>query len=351
MLRTSPLVFRPTVFNFSLVFLVNVLLVRLILLVVPPPTADSEFGHGLSSSQWMFFVQASLFEARALQFSRSVANARLPPGLSFRYTFVGLLDENTTCPPNLAIPPDYLDWPKYYDARDRGLMWPIRIAAGLFYALDYALRETNARWIVRMFTDTVINFDLLVPFMQALDRKFNPLRQAVLRGDCIVCGFPFLQGGAGVIFSRYALEVLVPYAHYGIWDFWEEQDDRRLGHVMWDIGMRAAPMGSSAFTGISIIEEDWRRIESGNWSGMPVCPSEAAQAKDGCPRFVAPVSQIVFQHASPLMKWESSLAKVVERLKNLWAQPDVALWRVRGMDSVLCHMDGPPMQPGTFLFP
>jgi hypothetical protein len=207
----------------------------------------------------MFFIQSSLFESQAVAFDHYMAKTRLPPGVT--YTFIGLFEENTTVPPNLALPLDYLNWSSHHVDQAQ---WPVRNSAGTFYAFEYALRETNARWIGRFFSDIMINFDVLVPYMRELDRRYDPLTDVVLRGDCIVSGFPFLQGGAGYIVSRRALEVLVPYANYSIWAFWEDHDDKRLGHVMWDSGIRASECGSSAFTGMPLPEADWARVEQGN---------------------------------------------------------------------------------------
>jgi hypothetical protein len=330
-----------------LTVLISLFLLSMQSRIFPPESQSEVFVSSTSSPDWMFYIQASLFESQAMEFDRYMVTTRFPPGVTFPYTFVGLFDENTTSPPNLAIPRDYVNWSNYAPELER---WPIRTAAGQFYAFEYALRETNARWIGRLFSDTVINFDRLLPYMRELDRRYDPLTDVVLRGDCVAPGFPYLQGGSGYILSRRALEVLVPYARYSIWGFWEDHDDQRLGHVMGRLRIHAYPCGSSAFIGIRVRDEDWERITQGNWAGMITCPMQMVMGKP-CPRFVAPVSQIVFHHAGRVPEWDTiGYRGMMALLRNLWAQPHVGFWRTGREKTVLCEWNRTPIAAGTFIF-
>jgi hypothetical protein len=296
---------------------------------------------------WMFFLQASPFAGRAFEFNYYYQRMKLPAHLTFNYTFVALFPENMTNPPNLAPPENYLNWKSY---KQDNHMWPIRDTATMFWIFQYALVATDARWIYRGYDDILINFGLLVRLMRELDERYDPLTEVVIRGDCIVTSQVYLQGGAGWVFSRRALEMIVPKANYSVWGFWEEFDDVRMGHLFQDLGIEVGLCASSAFLGTRLEDVDVLAAQTGNWTGLPACPDPNVLEQFQCAKFVAPTSQLVFYHVG---KGGDGITEAFElrRLsaEHLWfAPPEISFWHDNGYQAHLCYRKNPPPDEPVF---
>jgi hypothetical protein len=164
--------------------------------------------------------------------------------------------------------------------------------------------------------------------MNELSQKFDPLHEVIVRGDCIINGPVYPQGGSGVVLSRQAVEQLAPFGNYSIWGFWEGCPDMRLGRLMNKIFHGTAWYTSTAFLGSSLDGSDFSRIYRGNFSGLPHCPDPTTFSQIGCRRFLAPLQQVVFFHIGPL--FHNGPGWLKQRLAiahNLWsAQPEVSFW-------------------------
>jgi hypothetical protein len=212
------------------------------------------------------------------------------------------------------------------------------MTAAMFWTFQYIVEHTIARWIFMSDDDILINFDLLPAFMSALDRKYDPIHDVVVRGDCIMNGPVYPQGGSGVILSRRAVEQLAPLANYSIWGFWEGCPDQRLGHVMNKVFSGTSWYTSTAFLGQPLEGLNFESARSGIFTKLPSCPDPAKFSHEGCQRFLAPVRQIVFYHVGTSFHNEAGWLK--ERFAiahNLWkAPPQVSFWPSGSYMKTLC---------------
>jgi hypothetical protein len=269
----------------------------------------------------------------------------MPSGFIFKYVFIELLPRNTTVPPNIAFPDPFMNWSQ---SPRGGGTWQLRDSAKMFYSFHYALTVPWARWIYRGYDDVLINFDILPSYMRELDSIYNPLTDVVLRGDCVVCGPVYPQGGAGMILSRLAVEILARMSRRAIWDLPGDFDDQRLGYVLRDLKWNAGLASSSAFLGFSFGKSDWTRAEAGNFTGLSEC-SRPRGWESGCRRFLLSAQQIVFFHAGK--DWNRQQATFYMRTRmaqHLWsAPPEIGVMR-RGNQVHLCYWSDARRQNRTF---
>jgi hypothetical protein len=289
-------------------------------------------------SDWIFFLNCAPFSSRGFELHRYLRELRLPLGIVFNYTFVGLCEKNTTDPPNIDMPDNYLNW-KSYPRKER--LWTIRATAADFWIFEYVITETTARWVFISDDDILINFDLLPDFMSELDRKHDPIRDVVVRGDCIVNGPVYPQGGGGFVISRRAVERLVPFGNYAIWGFWQACQDVRIGQVMNQVFSGTSWYTSTAFLGCQLNELDFESAQNRHFTGLPTCPNAMQFSQKHCRRFVAPVRQLVFFHIGPAFhNGPGWLEKRVAIAHNLWsAPPQVSFWPDGDSSKKLCWQE------------
>jgi hypothetical protein len=194
-----------------------------------------------------------------------------------------------------------------------------------FFIFDYAAHETDFRWIVRAFDDTVPNVDLLAPMLADLEADFDPLTDFVLRGNCIVQGEPHFQGASVTLLSRFAFEQLsnFTYAQWAARNCTLNSrlcyDDIQFGWILEQIGIPIGPLQNTAFLGYSVTKDGAAAMETGNFSALPRCPERLNQ--NGCRRYFAPVCEIVFhREGTNRLRWRT-FSDHRRVLKNLWNAP------------------------------
>jgi hypothetical protein len=305
-----------------------------------PFAAISTVSKSECTSRWMFFMHTAPSSGRAIEFHEHHKHRVLAPGVPFHYTFIGFSTENTTDPPNIAMPENYLDW-RRYSRTNR--IWTIRFMAGFAWLFRYVLAHTTAHWIFVSDDDILINFDLLPAFMNELDAKHDPLNEVVVRGDCIVNGPVYPQGGSGVLLSRFAVKRLAPFGNYSIWGFWEGCPDMRLGHLMNEVFRGTSWYTSTAFLGSTLSETDFSSVRNGRFSGLPPCPNPGTLSQMKCWRFVAPVRQVIFFHIGTVFhNTPGWLKRRLAIAHNLWnAQQEVSFWPSARYSKRLCWHAGP----------
>jgi hypothetical protein len=288
--------------------------------------------------EWLFFFQSSPGSSRALKLHSFWQNHTLPSGLPFTYKFVDLFPTDRKDPPNLALPDNLFSW-KSHPNREKA-QWTFRHMSGLIWTFDYVLRETTAKWIFRSDDDILINFEMLLPFMIEMENKYDPLTQIIIRGDCIRHGRMYPQGGAGVLLSRRAIEVLLPLGNFSIWGFWEDSPDKRLGRLMEELDLQNDDCSSSVFLGESLSEEDLERVMNGQFKGLKECPKVRCVQR-GCYERIGLTSQLVFYHVGNIWASErNEFEKRIQIAEKLWRGPkELAVFHDGGYGRELCWLN------------
>jgi hypothetical protein len=302
---------------------------------------DPPFHHSVASSvppvDLYFFIQSGPYSPVAFDQDIRFRQVRFSVGFQFRYCFVGLLPENVTgnatSPPNIEMPPDYLGWTVY--AKNVEHKWVIRETAKYYFIFNYVLGHTNARWIFRSADDIVINWQLVEGFIRVLDEKYDPLRDVVLRGDCVVNEEVYFQGGAGVLLSRAAVKKVASMGSLAIWNVTEGHgDDYRFGVVLAELRIDIERAAMPEFVGYPWSDTEREMILARNWEKLPACPDVAELEISGCKKFVAPVRGLVFYHHS----W-GSIADQRAIARGLWSAPDwVHFYRRKRVEPILCQL-------------
>jgi hypothetical protein len=295
------------------------------------------------------FLQAEPFSGRGFRLYDYYQSLTFPPALDLHYYFVGLLPRNTSLPPNIAMPENYLRWRAYPLPAD-GHEWPVRETAKRFFVLNYALEHTTARWIWCGCDDIYINFDLLLPYIQTLERYWDPLQDVVVRGDCIPNGPLYHRGGPGSIYSRAAVRRLAPFGNWSIWALFEGDDDKRIGLAMEQADIDVPETASSAFIGFDWTDDRLRGLRTANYSDLQVndpCPKVALIERSGCRKFVAPLNQVVFYHVR-----YANFSQRLTMAKSVWnAPPWLFFHHDAGWESALCRYTGEKLYEGYFPLP
>jgi hypothetical protein len=124
----------------------------------------------------------------------------------------------------------------------------VEMVAMDFFSLSYFLHERKEPWYYRGTDDTFVNLPRLPEFLAELNREFNPIREVVLRGDCIYHrGVLFLQGGAGFLCSRAAARVISNVSRY--LEMWTGYEDLTMGPFLDSVGIGTRNCCSPAFMG------------------------------------------------------------------------------------------------------
>jgi hypothetical protein len=306
-------------------------------IIFPSPTAD-----------WVFYHQSELNSKRTWELNAYYQTMTLPPNVVFNYAFLGLLNENTTRPPNLAMPENYLNWTGHFYVEG---LYTVRSSAYFAWCLTYILRCTTARWIWRGDDDSLINFELLPHYARQLNSMYDPLRDVVVKGDCIVNGPVYPQGGAGVVLSRRAVELLEVWGDYSVWGFFHDEPDKRQGVILEKILPEIGTLSSTAFLGCSFSEHEIWMLQQQNFSDLEPCPDvQPWQPGRGCREMTAPTRQIVFFHIGKV--FHNGPGYLMERWQianNLWtAPPDVAFRSTGRTNKGLCRIQ-PGHSPTVFV--
>jgi hypothetical protein len=305
----------------------------------------------LHCSRAIFLLQTALFQQRAFDLYLEYERTAIPPGFDFRYVFVNLLPQNTTKPPNIVIPDNFLGWreaPQGGDALPGSDGWERRDSAAMFYSFLYALEDKDIGWVYRGYDDILINFELVGAYLEELERQYDPMSDFVVRGDCVVNGPLYPQGGAGMVLSRRAVELMAPMGRQAIWEFGGTYDDQNVGLVLARQNRSAGNCSSSAFLGYPFEEEQWKLIQEGDFNGLEECV-QPDEWETGCRRFLLSVRQIVFYHTGKDPQGQQTPLEIrMKMARNLWSAPaEVAVSR-HGNGVYLCYWKEAGRQKGTF---
>jgi hypothetical protein len=304
-----------------------------------PPRLDSVRFFGRPGFSLVAFFLTDIGCERVPILYRFLRSCDWPNG--FSYYFVNYSRRNLTSPPSLAPSARYR---RLLDIAAIGGQWgPItkssELYAKFFFALDFFLSTTSARWMWRGTDDVVINVPRLVPLIAALEERYNPLREFVAKGNCMTGTsygqeIPFLQGGAGYLLSRFACHQLLPWAKYVQLTGVKEEDAHFGDFLRTEMNVSGPDMTSSAFLGYTIHPPGQRALIKKNFTVLGVCgdPNDGYQGWAGCGKFRAPLSNIVFFHQHlQFSKYSVKLAKAV------FGAPDWVWWWMTDFEPHLCR--------------
>jgi hypothetical protein len=223
----------------------------------------------------------------------------------FSYFFVDYTDQNTTGIPNLAVTEQYRALERLA-ASQRGFQ--AALLAKYFFAFNYVIGETKARWIYRGADDTMVDIALLRQYINKLNRRYDPLSEVVVRGHCIsVSGHQYPQGGSGVILSRRAVEKIAPMG-LSVLTGMNQYEDIQFGLVLRRIGVNIETEAECrAFIGTPFTDSDRRALEAQDFSFLPKCPDNPCPSCP-CTRFLAPLRQVIFTHTLNWYPFQQRLA-------------------------------------------
>jgi hypothetical protein len=283
-------------------------------------------GECRKSDLYIFF-QCDSRSDRLGHLHEYLGTATIPPGLRFNYSFVGFSDWNQTDPPYLAPSRRYRDIAR--SAILNGNIWS-RFLVDYFFIFDYAAHETDFRWILRAFDDMIPNMDLLLPLVRHLDLQYDPLTQFVVRGNCIAKRHgAYPQGGVGTILSHFACQQLSARATEAIRGYINNSfpeiaddlyDDSYFGFFLKSLGIDIAETQSTAFLGRRFEGAGAIAMETGVFTGLPLCPEKIDQW--GCRRFLSPVRDIVFHHEGAQTPRSRNFTDHYRIMRNLWTAPE-----------------------------
>jgi hypothetical protein len=254
--------------------------------------------------------------------------ASYPPS-GFRYYFINWTDTNQTDPPVLVPPARYRELVDF--GATSNMTWEDGIKspnlwANFFFCLNYFLESTSARWFYRGTDDTILNFRLLPLYITDLERHYDPLRQFLVQGNCIIVPwsqFAYPQGGAGYLFSRFACEQIAPMARY-VLSHGHGAEDNYMGEFLNELNFTGVMVTSDKFFGYTIHEEQREILMTRDYDKLPVCPRMPNGGPDGCRRFMSPTQNLVFFHqALPFDEYYRSLASHV-----FTTPPSIKWWMV-----------------------
>lgn len=186
-----------------------------------------------------------------------------------------------------------------------------------YFLLSYFYYETNYRWVYRGVDDTAINVNYIKEYFKLLESKYNPLKEKVILGNCLINSiYTFLQGGSGYIFSRKAVEEMLPHFKTVI-DECNEPEDVLHNRFLEFLGISLSEASSEHMIGHSFLYSDSSRIYRNDFSGIHKCPVPTNVSKNQCRKFHSPVNQLIFLHQLSLNPNDAiSLSDVLFNVKD-----------------------------------
>ncbi|KAH0791692.1 hypothetical protein GPJ56_004378 [Histomonas meleagridis] len=189
-----------------------------------------------------------------------------------------------------------------------------------YFGLSYFYYETNYRWLHRTTDDTGINLKRLDSFYDAIEKKYDPLKDVVIKGCCIrhIDYLGFLQGGAGYFYSRRAVELMLPMYEEIIFNC-KRAEDVCHDEFIFRLNLSMKNATSYAFSGHPFPKSDLDRIKKNDFNDLKQCPEEQHPTRhDQCPMYHCPINKLVFLHHHDVRK----IPGVIMRNKQIFAVED-----------------------------
>jgi hypothetical protein len=195
-----------------------------------------------------------------------------------------------------------------------------------FVVVNYTLEHTNARWMARVTDDVIINFAKLGQLINRLELRHDPLKEFVLKAQCVDFHErrwwgPYPQGGSGFVLSRFACEISkshqIPMLR--ALTSWE---DTSIGFYMAQMNVPFMIMAGNNFIGHTPDGYQWGVLSK--LGTMPLCSSIplAKLGTNHCGRFLTPLNEVVFVHLWP----SPNVDRVIEVAEKYFQAPSWVMW-------------------------
>jgi hypothetical protein len=230
-----------------------------------------------------------------IQWENGLASVASLPSVTIRYFGIGHLED-----PGCFVAAMYVDASpfKFRGDNSRDFLYPkIKAAIATFL-------QTDCEWFVRLCDDTAVNGGSFPDFLAEVSRNRASRSMRLIQGHMIVkpwLAFPYPQGGAGVVLSRFAAaEILAKFDRFPVPGCRVCNDDRAFGLWMDNTNIPRSERSNRWFVGHSF------RLRRGL-----ISPFEIVQ------------KQSVFEQCPDRPPNNSGLARYFQRLK------DVTFWHAR----------------------
>ncbi|KAH0787268.1 hypothetical protein GPJ56_008779 [Histomonas meleagridis] len=236
----------------------------------------------------------------------------------YKATYINWKDFNTTNEqdiPNLSPPQYYTDLVSTIRVTSTFNAKDIDIFRKTYFALSYFYYETNYRWVHRGTVDNSINVGILDKYYESLEEKYDPLKQPVILGGCIKNRvLSFLQGGSGYLYSRKAVELILPHYENIIRSCASHEDVCHNKFIQF-LNISIYDASSTHFLGHNFLANDIKRLMAKSFDDLEKCPklndiNDTLQ----CRRFHAPINQIVSLH-----QHAKTVAEAIELCRSIFS--------------------------------
>ncbi|KAH0792832.1 hypothetical protein GPJ56_003242 [Histomonas meleagridis] len=190
-----------------------------------------------------------------------------------------------------------------------------------YFGLSYFLHETNYRWLHRGSDDNVVNLKNLESFYESIEQKYDPLNEKVILGCCTRhASTPgYLQGGCGFLYSRKAVELMLPIYEDVIFNCKVSED---VCHKQFLIRLNITIINATSlsFLGHPFSKEDSERIDKNDFHDLVPCPKQHIfpENLNQCGVFHGPVNKLVFLHHHA----DGGVTGIINRTKKVFAVKD-----------------------------
>jgi hypothetical protein len=261
-----------------------------------------------------------------------IAESPKPTKVNFESWLINWTTYNDT-ERRFLYPPDHYRAAMRMNRRRKFFRKDLDLSAKFFFSLRFFLENTTASWFYRATDDTIVNFKNLGPYMEYLEKRYDPLTQSVVIGNCIdIKRFSYLQGGVGILFSRVAAQRMT-----GKWQKFmsglNRPEDVYLAKLMVKEGVSLYEATSEFFIGHDIYLPHRQMFWNKTLHELPGCPSTSSIWAKACRRFVSPVADLVFWHQEGKNR---TLDQTIMFSKWVMAQPRKIHWWIKRGRPRLC---------------
>jgi hypothetical protein len=299
-----------------------------------PQENSRVFGDNYTSVTSIFAIFMSDYNStRIPDLVNYLKESRIPQNIDFEYWFINYTRRNVT-ELRSVYPPDEYRAAMKFNPRFKRFRRDLDLSSKFFFSLRFFELNSTARWLYRATDDTIINFPNLLPFMRFLERQYNPLTETAIIGNCMdIKRFSYLQGGSGILFSRYAALKLVN-ARDEFLSKLNRPEDVFLVKYLEEAGGSLYGSTSEYFIGHDILAEHRLLIWNKSLNLLPGCPDPGTIWRRECRTFVSPLKDIVFWHQEGYNK---TLAPTIGFSRMVLSQPRHIMWWLNRGRPTLCQ--------------